>query len=76
MQGLSVQHACGEGMTEFDFLRGDESYKDRWAPYIRRTKRLDIVQRSPRTMLFRGRRGLIRGLREARRRLRAVIGGP
>ncbi len=76
LQGLSVQHACGEGMTEFDFLRGDESYKDRWAPYIRRTKRLDIVQRSPRTMLFRGRRGLIRGLREARRRLRAVIGGP
>lgn len=76
LQGLSVQHACGEGMTEFDFLRGDESYKDRWAPYLRRTKRLDIVQRSSRTMLFRGRRGLIRGLREARRRLRGVIGSP
>lgn len=69
LQGLSVQHACGEGMTEFDFLRGDESYKDRWAPYIRQTMRLDIVQRSPRTMFFRVRRGLIRGVREARRRL-------
>jgi len=76
LQGLSVQHACGEGMTEFDFLRGDESYKDRWAPYARQTKRLDIVQRSPRTMFFRGRRGLIRCFRDARRRVRAMIGSP
>jgi CelD/BcsL family acetyltransferase involved in cellulose biosynthesis len=76
LQGLSVQHACGEGMTEFDFLRGDESYKARWAPYVRQTKRLDIVQRSPRTLFFRGRCGLIRGFREARRRVRAMFGSP
>jgi CelD/BcsL family acetyltransferase involved in cellulose biosynthesis len=72
LQGLTIEHACREGMTEYDFLRGSESYKDRWAPHIRRTVHLEIVQRTPRTLVYRARRRLGHGLREARRRLRAL----
>jgi CelD/BcsL family acetyltransferase involved in cellulose biosynthesis len=76
LHGWCIQHACAEGLSEYDFLRGEESYKARWASYVRRTTRLDIVQRTPRTMIYRGARGLVRGLREARQRLRGAIGGP
>lgn len=76
LHGWCIQHACAEGLSEYDFLRGEESYKARWAPYVRRTTRLDIVQRTPRTMIYRGTRRLVRGLREVRHRLRGAIGGP
>jgi CelD/BcsL family acetyltransferase involved in cellulose biosynthesis len=44
----TVQDAYGEGLREFDFLRGDEAYKAQWA----RAERWTIHMR-----LFRGARG-------------------
>lgn len=76
LHGHCIRQACADGLTEYDFLRGDESYKDRWASYVRRMTRLDIVQRTPRTLLHRGTRRLIRGLGKARHRLRGAIGSP
>jgi CelD/BcsL family acetyltransferase involved in cellulose biosynthesis len=73
LQGLCIKQASAEGLIEYDLLRGDESYKDRWAAYTRQTMRLDIVQRSPRTWIYRGARRLVRGIREARQRVQSVM---
>jgi ribosomal protein S18 acetylase RimI-like enzyme len=38
--GHAVEHAIGEGLSEFDFLRGWEPYKYRWGAQDRETFRL------------------------------------
>ncbi len=40
----------GEGMTEFDFLRGDDAYKTRWTDLRRENLSVSIVRRSWRSM--------------------------
>lgn len=70
LQGWCIRRACEEGLTECDLLRGDEPYKDRWAPYVRNTIRLDIVQQRPQTAIYRSLHRLVHGFREVRRRLR------
>lgn len=73
LQARCIEHACAEGLIEYDLLRGDESYKDRWASYTKHTMRLDIVQRGPRTWSYRGTRRLIQGIRAVRQRVRSVM---
>jgi CelD/BcsL family acetyltransferase involved in cellulose biosynthesis len=41
--GHTIRWACQEGLTEYDFLRGDEPYKFRWATAERRTVRVRAV---------------------------------
>jgi CelD/BcsL family acetyltransferase involved in cellulose biosynthesis len=36
----AIRQAISEGCSEFDFLRGDESYKYRWMPEVRTNARL------------------------------------
>ncbi len=42
----AIRQAITEGCTEFDFLRGNESYKYRWLPEVRTNARLLISHRS------------------------------
>jgi CelD/BcsL family acetyltransferase involved in cellulose biosynthesis len=46
----AIRHAISEGCAEFDFLRGDEPYKQRWLPESRVNARLLVPhQRSVRS---------------------------
>jgi CelD/BcsL family acetyltransferase involved in cellulose biosynthesis len=36
----AIEHAIGDGVREFDFLRGDETYKFAWKAEERETLRL------------------------------------
>jgi CelD/BcsL family acetyltransferase involved in cellulose biosynthesis len=40
----ALEDAIGRGMREFDFLRGLEPYKTRWAPSVRRTWTLAAIR--------------------------------
>jgi CelD/BcsL family acetyltransferase involved in cellulose biosynthesis len=40
----AIRQAVAEGQTEFDFLRGNESYKYRWQPEERRNSRLLLLR--------------------------------
>jgi len=47
--GHAIQQAIAEGATEFDFLRGGETYKQqRWAAALRRDTTLVVWRRRPR----------------------------
>jgi CelD/BcsL family acetyltransferase involved in cellulose biosynthesis len=68
--GLILEHCFGEGLTEFDFLRGDEPYKTRWANDRRETVRLRLCGPGLRPRLLTGSADLYR---EARARLRESL---
>lgn len=40
--GRVIKHALGEGLGEFDFLHGDESYKFDWTKTVRQLGRLEL----------------------------------
>ncbi len=47
MIGTTIQEAIRTGHRDFDFLRGDEPYKARWAGQSRRTVRALLFDRRP-----------------------------
>jgi CelD/BcsL family acetyltransferase involved in cellulose biosynthesis len=60
----AIGAAIAEGATEFDFLRGDEAYKDHWGALTRRDWRV-VLPTGPRGRLLVGGRNLLRPLRRA-----------
>jgi CelD/BcsL family acetyltransferase involved in cellulose biosynthesis len=60
----AIGAAIAEGATEFDFLRGDEAYKDHWGARSRHDWRV-ILPTGPRGRLLAGGRRLLRPLRSA-----------
>jgi CelD/BcsL family acetyltransferase involved in cellulose biosynthesis len=40
--GLAIRMAIGEGADEYDFLHGNEGYKDHWSSHRRQLARLDL----------------------------------
>jgi len=44
LMALIIEHAIGQHLREFDFLRGDESYKWKWTREYRRTMTYSIFQ--------------------------------
>lgn len=68
-----LQNAIGRGMTEFDFLRGVETYKLRWTSEKRITRTLTIVPRSK--WVARGRHRFIRLLQATKRQVRRMLPG-
>jgi CelD/BcsL family acetyltransferase involved in cellulose biosynthesis len=48
---FSIRDSIEQGLAEFDFLRGDESYKARWTKSVRMTKRLMICRNDLRSRL-------------------------
>ena len=51
---LSIRSAMEEGAHEFDFLHGEESYKQRWARDTRPIGRLGLYPPSPLGLIYRG----------------------
>jgi len=47
-----IAGAADDGMTEFDFLRGTESYKTHWASDSRTTRQIRFARRSARGMAW------------------------
>jgi len=50
---FAIDQAILEGMTEFDFLRGQEAYKSRWTKDVRRLVRSTAYRRTPAGLLAR-----------------------
>ncbi len=50
--GLSIEAACARGLTRYDFLRGDESYKFDWANTTRATVQLTLARRNAASMFL------------------------
>ena len=60
----AIGAAIAEGATEFDFLRGDEAYKDHWGARLRHDWRV-VLPIGPRGRLLVGGRRLLRPVRRA-----------
>ncbi len=60
----AIGAAIAEGATEFDFLRGDEAYKDHWGARLRHDWRV-VLPTGPRGRLLVGGRRLLRPVRRA-----------
>lgn len=56
--GLSIQEAANRGVTTYDLLRGNETYKFDWANATRITVRVQVSRRSLAPALFVARREL------------------
>jgi CelD/BcsL family acetyltransferase involved in cellulose biosynthesis len=68
--GLSIEGAIELGCVEFDFLRGDEEYKSKWAADCRYTQHVFAYPRRPAAETFR----LLRmGFASVRRRLPRLL---
>lgn len=68
--GATVEDAVSRGMTEFDFLRGDELYKRRWTLARRRTWSVTVIRPDAWTAKARHvANGLIRSSRSRVKRL-------
>ncbi len=65
----AIGAAIAEGATEFDFLRGDEAYKDHWGARLRHDWRV-VLPTSPRGRLLVGSRRMLRPLRSTAKALR------
>jgi CelD/BcsL family acetyltransferase involved in cellulose biosynthesis len=44
LMGRAMARAIDRGRSEFDFLRGDEPYKARWANRLRRTTTVEVLR--------------------------------
>lgn len=54
IMGLAIQRAIAEGASEFDFLHGDETYKQRWSRDSRSIARIELYPSGWRGSLTRG----------------------
>lgn len=52
MTGLTIQAAIEQGAKEYDFLRGDEEFKFRWAVDVRELGRLELYPPGPRGLFW------------------------
>lgn len=66
--GLVIKHCFEEGLAEFDFLRGEEPYKLRWATGWRQTHRLTLQGDGLRPLLVDGGRRVEAAMRGAIKR--------
>jgi CelD/BcsL family acetyltransferase involved in cellulose biosynthesis len=73
--GQAIGAAAEEGFREFDLLRGDEPYKQRFATDVRTNLRLRVVRLTPRVALHAGARLAGRAARQLPRRPVAVTPG-
>lgn len=71
---LTIQSAIGEGASEYDMLHGDEGYKFLWARGGRDLVRLDCYPPNARGVLCRQAAGLRRGVKQAVRWPRRLLG--
>ena len=71
----AIGAAIAEGATEFDFLRGDEAYKDHWGTQVRHDWRV-VLPTSARGRLLVGGRRLLGPLRHASGALRRRVQRP
>jgi CelD/BcsL family acetyltransferase involved in cellulose biosynthesis len=62
--GLVIRDCFDAGLTELDFLHGDESYKQLWATDLRSTVRLTWRGPGLRPLLYEAGRGALRTARE------------
>jgi CelD/BcsL family acetyltransferase involved in cellulose biosynthesis len=59
----AIEHAIGEGATAFDFLRGDERYKQELATGTRETRFLTVHRRTLPALAHRLRREHLHALK-------------
>jgi CelD/BcsL family acetyltransferase involved in cellulose biosynthesis len=64
--GRAIEHAIMSGQTEFDFLRGDEPYKSRWASQKRQLTSLRFFDMRPKSLAVFAGFQAIYALRETR----------
>jgi len=69
MTGLTIEAAIKEGAEEYDFLRGDEEFKFRWAVDVRELGRLELYPPGASGSLWSHAMGLRRAVMSVRRRL-------
>ena len=67
--GLAIQSAIEEGVSEYDFLHGDEAYKFQWAGQARELARLELYPPRWRGLLYQQAIALGRGARRTARRV-------
>lgn len=66
--GLTIQRAIQDGAEEYDFLRGAEPYKFRWAREVRTLATLTASPRRARERLFRHAEAFARSAKDTARR--------
>jgi len=71
--GQAIRSAATEGFREFDLLRGDEPYKDRFATGTRHDLRLLALRLTPRAALYGGAWAAGKAGRRLSRRLHALV---
>lgn len=71
--GLTVRSAIAEGAEEYDFLRGAEPYKFRWAQEVRELTTLTVCPGRARELLYRRAQALTVA---AKRTVRWMLPGP
>ena len=70
MVGSSIQEAIRAGHCDFDFLRGDESYKAQWAEQSRQTVRVRLFDSRPASAVARAVFWLDSALRRVKHKVR------
>lgn len=70
--GLSIRDAIEEGLHEYDFLHGDETYKSHWARNVRPLTRFDLYPPSLSGLLPRGIMSVRAAALQAARALRTL----
>jgi len=70
--GASIEEAIRTGHTDFDFLRGDESYKAQWAEQRRQTVTVRLFDGRPASLAARAAYVAAGVLRQVKRRIKAA----
>ena len=74
VHAMVIERAMGEGYTEYDFLRGDDSYKARFTDLTRRMMSVEMARPGLRRALSWGKDSLKDALRPAYRRIVDLAG--
>lgn len=73
IQGYSIEDAIGEGLSEFDFLKGQPgSYKFKWLPQTRGIVQMRLAQSQTKETLYNTTAKFIGGLRHIKRSLKST----
>lgn len=76
LRDYGLEEAIGLGISECDFLKGDEgSYKFGWGPQTRPIVQVRLARRGAKEAAFRGATGLVNGLRPLKRQLQGALRG-